>query len=58
MFDLWNTARAATTSPNRVGLAAEAFVFVACIYFVSCFARSHYSQRLERRLDRAVSRTA
>lgn len=52
LFDLLNTARAATTDPAWLGFYDEAYVFVAAVYFVACFAGSRYSLVLERRLAR------
>jgi hypothetical chaperone protein len=52
LFDFLNTSRAATTDPNWLGFYDEAYVLVATVYFIACFAGSRYSLALERRLAR------
>tara|TARA_E500000178_G_scaffold275633_1_gene274473 strand:+ start:2876 stop:3985 length:1110 start_codon:yes stop_codon:yes gene_type:complete len=47
LFDLLGVARLASQNPKWIGKDIEAFVFVAIIYFIMCYAVSHYSQRLE-----------
>jgi general L-amino acid transport system permease protein len=52
LFDLLGTANAALTDANWRGFYAEAYVFVAAIYFTFCFFMSRYSQMLERELNK------
>ena len=52
LFDFLNTARTATADPNWLGFYDEAYVLVAGVYFIACFAGSRYSLALERRLAR------
>ncbi len=52
LFDLLTTATNAITDPAWRGFYVEAYVFVAAIYFVSCFFMSRYSRSLERSLGR------
>ena len=47
LFDLFNAAKAALADPAWDGFFAEAYFFVALIYFVICFMISRYSRFLE-----------
>ena len=51
LFDILKTAQTALQDPQWMGFSAEAYVFVALIYFVCCFSMSNYSRRLERELE-------
>jgi general L-amino acid transport system permease protein len=53
IFDLLNAAKRSIGEPAWQGFGAEAYIFVAAIYFAFCFAMSRYGQRLEKRLKRA-----
>ncbi|MFJ3463437.1 amino acid ABC transporter permease [Achromobacter spanius] len=50
LFDLTMAAKAALSDAAWRGFGVEAYLFIALIYFVFCFAMSKYSQALERRL--------
>lgn len=50
VFDLLQAAKASTTDASWLGFYDEAYLFVAVIYFVLCFAGSRYSLWLERRM--------
>ncbi len=50
LFDLISTASNAITDPRWRGFYAEAYGFVAVIYFAFCFFMSRYSQALEKSL--------
>ncbi len=52
LFDLLGAANAALTDANWRGFYAEAYLFIAAIYFGFCFFMSRYSQMLERTLDK------
>lgn len=52
IFDLLNAAKASAADPQWLGFYDEAYLLVAAIYFVLCFAGSRYSRWLERRLFR------
>jgi general L-amino acid transport system permease protein len=52
LFDLLGAANAALTDANWRGFYAEAYVFVALIYFSFCFFMSRYSQMLEREFNK------
>jgi len=51
LYDLLKTTQTSLSDPKWMGYSPEAYVFVALIYFVCCFAMSNYSRRLERELD-------
>ena len=51
IFDLTQAAKAAIADAAWRGFSIEAYVFIAVIYFIFCFAISRYSQSLERHLD-------
>ena len=51
LFDILQVAKSSVTDPNWLGLEHEAYIFVALIFFFSCFAMSRYSLWLERKLD-------
>lgn len=56
IYDLLNTAKTSIIEPAWQGFGVEAYLFVAAIYFVFCFAMSKYSQDLERELDKGRRR--
>ncbi len=51
LYDLLKTTQTTLTDPKWMGYSAEAYIFVALIYFVCCYAMSNYSRRLEKELD-------
>lgn len=56
IFDLTQAAKAAIADASWRGFSVEAYVFIAVIYFIFCFAISRYSQNLEHRLDTGYHR--
>ena len=50
MYDLTGALRLALGDPLWRDLFIEGYLFIAAIYFSSCFALSRHSQWLERRL--------
>jgi general L-amino acid transport system permease protein len=54
LFDLLKTTKSVLSDPQWMGSSAEAYIFVALIYFVCCFFMSNYSRRLERELDTSL----
>ena len=54
LYDLLKTTQTTLSDPKWMGYSAEAYIFVALIYFVCCFAMSNYSRRLERELDTSL----
>ncbi|MEW6670580.1 MAG: amino acid ABC transporter permease [Thermodesulfobacteriota bacterium] len=51
LYDLLKTTQSRLSDPKWMGFSAEAYIFVALIYFLCCFFMSNYSRRLERELD-------
>jgi general L-amino acid transport system permease protein len=51
LYDLLKTTQSVLSDPKWMGYSAEAYIFIAMIYFVCCFFMSNYSRRLERELD-------
>ncbi len=54
LYDLLKTTQSVLSDPQWMGYSAEAYIFIALIYFVCCFFMSNYSRRLERELDRGL----
>jgi len=48
IFDLTQATKAAIADPQWQGFSSEAYLFIAAIYFVFCYAMSRYSRALER----------
>jgi general L-amino acid transport system permease protein len=51
LYDLLKTTQSILGDPRWMGFSAEAYLFVALIYFVCCFYMSNFSRKLERELD-------
>ncbi|MBU1567628.1 MAG: amino acid ABC transporter permease [Proteobacteria bacterium] len=51
LYDLLKTTQTTLSDPKWMGFSAEAYLFVALIYFICCYAMSNYSRRLEKELD-------
>ncbi len=51
LYDLLKTTQTTLSEPRWMGFSAEAYIFIAIIYFLCCFFMSNYSRRLERELD-------
>lgn len=51
IFDLTQAAKTAVADAAWRGFSAEAYLFIAFIYFIFCFSISRYSQSLERHLQ-------
>jgi general L-amino acid transport system permease protein len=51
LFDLLRTTKTVLADPKWMGFSAEAYIFIAIIYFLCCLFMSNYSRRLERELD-------
>jgi general L-amino acid transport system permease protein len=54
LFDVLRTTQTVLSDPQWMGFSAEAYIFVALIYFLCCFFMSNYSRRLEKELERGV----
>ncbi|MCK5310510.1 MAG: amino acid ABC transporter permease [Desulfobacteraceae bacterium] len=51
LYDLLKTTQSTLSEPKWMGFSAEAYIFIAIIYFVCCFFMSNYSRKLEKELD-------
>ncbi|MCP4020528.1 MAG: amino acid ABC transporter permease [Desulfobacteraceae bacterium] len=51
LYDLLKTTQATLSEPKWMGFSAEAYIFIAIIYFICCFFMSTYSRKLEKELD-------
>ncbi|MEW5724292.1 MAG: amino acid ABC transporter permease [Thermodesulfobacteriota bacterium] len=56
LFDLLMTTKNRLANPEWMGFSAEAYVFLAVLYFLGCFSMSNYSRRLERELGAGEQR--
>ncbi len=54
LYDLLKTTQATLSEPKWMGFSAEAYIFIAIIYFICCFFMSTYSRKLERELDTSL----
>jgi general L-amino acid transport system permease protein len=48
LFDLLKTTQVTLANPEWNGFSAEAYLFLAVLYFCGCFSMSSFSRRLER----------
>ncbi len=51
LYDLLKTTQTTLSNPDWMGFSTEAYIFLAIIYFVCCYAMSSYSRKLEKVLD-------
>jgi general L-amino acid transport system permease protein len=51
LYDLLKTTQSTLSEPKWMGFSAEAYIFLAVIYFICCFFMSNYSRKLEKELD-------
>ena len=51
LYDVLKTTKVTLSNPKWTGYSTEAYIFLAILYFVFCYAMSSYSRRLERELD-------
>ena len=54
LYDILKTTQSVLSDPKWMGYSAEAYIFLAIVYFVCCFFMSNYSRRLERELDTSL----
>ena len=54
LYDLLKTTQSVLSEPKWMGFSAEAYIFIALIYFLCCFFMSNYSRKLERELDTSL----
>lgn len=55
LYDLLKTCQSTLSDPRWMGFSTEAFIFIAMIYFLFCYAMSSYSRRLEQELSAGQS---
>ncbi len=51
LYDLLKTTQSVLSEPKWMGFSAEAYLFIALVYFICCFFMSNYSRKLEKELD-------
>jgi general L-amino acid transport system permease protein len=51
LYDLLKTTKSVLQDPHWLGYSAEAYLFLAGVYFICCFYLSNFSRKLERELD-------
>jgi general L-amino acid transport system permease protein len=51
LYDLLKTTQSVLQDPHWLGFSAEAYLFLAVVYFICCFYLSNFSRKLERELD-------
>jgi len=51
LYDVLKTTKVTLSNPKWTGYSTEAYIFLAILYFVFCYAMSSYSRRLEKELD-------
>ena len=50
LYDVLKTTKVALANPKWTGFSTEAYIFLALLYFVCCYAMSSYSRKLEKSL--------
>ncbi len=56
LFDLLAVVQSAFADAKWIGYSVEGYVFVASVYWISCFSMSRYSQYLEKKLHTGHAR--
>jgi general L-amino acid transport system permease protein len=51
LYDVLKTTQTTLSNPKWMGFSTEAYIFLALLYFVCCYAMSSYSRKLEKALD-------
>ncbi|MBA3012144.1 MAG: amino acid ABC transporter permease [Proteobacteria bacterium] len=54
LYDLLKTTQSTLSEPKWTGFSAEAYIFLALIYFICCFFMSSYSRKLEKELNTSL----
>ncbi len=57
LYDLLKTTQTTLSEPRWMGFSAEAYIFIALIYFICCFFMSNYSRKLEKELDTGLEQS-
>ncbi len=50
LYDVLTTTKVTLSNPDWMGYSREAYLFLALLYFVCCYAMSSYSRKLEKEL--------
>jgi general L-amino acid transport system permease protein len=50
LYDLLKTTQSSLQNPSWMGFSAEAYIFVAFIFFICCYYLSNFSRKIEREL--------
>jgi general L-amino acid transport system permease protein len=50
LYDVLKTTKVTLSNPKWTGYSTEAYIFLAVLYFVCCYAMSSYSRKLEKAL--------
>jgi general L-amino acid transport system permease protein len=50
LYDVLKTTKVTLSNPKWTGFSTEAYLFLALLYFVCCYAMSSYSRKLEKEL--------
>lgn len=51
LYDLLKTTQSVLGDPRWMGFSAEAYIFLAVIYFICCFYMSNFSRKIEKNLS-------
>ncbi len=50
LYDVLKTTKVTLSNPKWMGYSSEAYLFLAVLYFICCYAMSSYSRKLEKEL--------
>ncbi|PNU19716.1 amino acid ABC transporter permease [Geothermobacter hydrogeniphilus] len=50
LYDVLKTTKVTLSNPKWMGYSSEAYLFLAVLYFIFCYAMSNYSRKLEKAL--------
>ena len=50
LYDVLKTTKVTLSNPKWTGYSTEAYIFLAVLYFICCYAMSNYSRKLEKEL--------
>ena len=50
LYDVLKTTKVTLSNPQWMGFSSEAYLFLAVLYFICCYAMSSYSRKLEKEL--------
>lgn len=50
LYDILKTTKVTLSNPKWTGYSTEAYIFLALLYFICCYAMSSYSRKLEKEL--------